>query len=320
MPVGPAGRDHGGVVGAERRGRESHRDPEPPRALEELGAEDRVRGHAPSRHDGGGALVPGRPERLRDERVHHRPLEAGEEVGETLPIGPDRLPAHIAIIMDGNGRWAKRRNLPRTAGHEAGVEAVRKVVRASAELGVKYLTLYTFSVENWKRPREEVEALMRLLTKTTRREIDELNRNNVRLITTGRIDGLSLARRKVLDLAIKKTKKNTGLVLNLALNYGGRTEIIDAVKAIALGVMAGNIHPGEINETLFSNYLYTAGLPDPDLLIRTSGEMRISNFLLWQTSYTEMYITDVLWPDFGRRELFEAIIEYQKRERRFGRV
>jgi len=243
-----------------------------------------------------------------------------EPDGLESKIVPDRLPAHIAIIMDGNGRWAKRRNLPRTAGHEAGVESVRKVVRASAELGVEYLTLYTFSVENWKRPREEVEALMRLLTKTTRREIDELNRNNVRLITTGRIDGLSLARRKVLDLAMKKTRKNTGLVLNLALNYGGRTEIIDAVKAIALGVMAGNIHPGEINETLFSNYLYTAGLPDPDLLIRTSGEMRISNFLLWQTSYTEMYITDVLWPDFGRRELFEAIIEYQKRERRFGKV
>jgi undecaprenyl diphosphate synthase len=235
-------------------------------------------------------------------------------------IDPDSLPAHIAIIMDGNGRWARKRNLPRTAGHEAGVEAVREIVRASAELNIEYLTLYTFSVENWKRPREEVEALMRLLTKTTRREIDELNRNNVRLITTGRIDGLSLARRKVLNVAMKKTRKNTGLVLNLALNYGGRTEIIDAVKAIALGVMAGNIHPGEINETLFSNYLYTAGLPDPDLLIRTSGEMRISNFLLWQTSYTEMYITDVLWPDFGRAELFEAIIEYQRRERRFGKV
>jgi undecaprenyl diphosphate synthase len=222
--------------------------------------------------------------------------------------------------MDGNGRWAKKRNLPRTAGHEAGVDAVREIVRAAAEIGIKYLTLYTFSVENWKRPREEVAALMRLLTKTTRREIDELIRNNVRLITTGRIDGLSMSRRKVLDLAVKKTRKNTGLVLNLALNYGGRTEIIDAVKAIALGVMGGHILPGEINEALFSDYLYTAGLPDPDLLVRTSGEMRISNFLLWQTSYTEMYITDLLWPDFGRNDLFEAIVEYQRRERRFGKV
>lgn len=230
------------------------------------------------------------------------------------------LPGHIAIIMDGNGRWAGKRNLPRTAGHEAGVEAVKRIVRASSELGIKYLTLYTFSVENWKRPREEVAALMRLLSRTTRREIDELNRNNVRLITTGRIDELSAPRRKVLAQASKKTRNNSGLILNLALNYGGRTEIIDAVRAIAHGVKTGHIQPGEINESLFSNYLYTAGLPDPDLLIRTSGEMRISNFLLWQTSYTEMLVTDVLWPDFDRGDLFKAIIEYQKRERRFGKV
>ncbi len=231
-----------------------------------------------------------------------------------------RLPAHIAIIMDGNGRWAKKRDLPRTAGHEAGVEAVRRVVRACAELGVKYLTLYTFSVENWNRPREEVAALMKLLTRTTRREIDELNRNNVRLTTIGRIDELSKSRRLALAMAVEKTKKNTGLVLNLALNYGGRTEIIDSVRAIALGIRSGHILPSEINESLFSDYLYTAGITDPDLLVRTSGEMRISNFLLWQTSYTEMYITNVLWPDFGRLELFEAIIEYQRRERRFGKV
>ncbi len=231
-----------------------------------------------------------------------------------------RLPAHIAIIMDGNGRWAKKRDLPRTAGHEAGVEAVRRVVRACAELGVKYLTLYTFSVENWNRPREEVAALMKLLTRTTRREIDELNRNNVRLTTIGRIDELSKSRRLALAMAVEKTKKNTGLVLNLALNYGGRTEIIDSVRAIALGIRSGHILPSEINESLFSDYLYTAGIIDPDLLVRTSGEMRISNFLLWQTSYTEMYITNVLWPDFGRLELFEAIIEYQRRERRFGKV
>lgn len=235
-------------------------------------------------------------------------------------IDARQIPEHVAIIMDGNGRWAKRRNLPRTAGHEAGVDAVRKIVRVAAEIGIKYLTLYTFSVENWARPREEVAALMRLLTRATRNELDELNRNNVRLITTGRIDGLSISRRKVLTRAMEKTHDNTGLVLNLALNYGGRTEIIDAVKAIALSVRSGHIKPNEINEALFSEYLYTADLPDPDLLIRTSGEMRISNFLLWQTSYTEMYVTKVLWPDFGRKDLFNAIIDYQKRERRFGKV
>ena len=235
-------------------------------------------------------------------------------------IDARRVPSHVAIIMDGNGRWAKRRNLPRTAGHEAGVKAVREVVKAAAEIGVKYLTLYTFSVENWKRPREEVTAIMRLLTRTTKNEIDELNRNNVKLITTGRIDGLSPTRRKVLALAAARTKKNTGLVLNLALNYGGRSEIIDAVKAIASSVKSGIINPLEINEELFANYLYTAGIPDPDLLVRTSGERRLSNFLLWQTSYTELYITDVLWPDFGRKELFDAVIDYQGRERRFGTI
>lgn len=235
-------------------------------------------------------------------------------------IDHNRLPQHVAIIMDGNGRWASKRNKPRTFGHEAGVEAVRKTVRAAAELGIKYLTLYTFSVENWKRPREEVTALMKLLSKTTRREIDELNRNNVRLITTGRIEGLSLSRRQALNLAMEKTKNNGGLILNLALNYGGRTEIIDAVRSIAEAVRTGRLDPVNIDEGLFSKHLYTAALPDPDLLIRTSGEMRISNFLLWQTSYTEMYVTDVLWPDFDRKELFEAVIEYQKRDRRFGKV
>ncbi len=231
-----------------------------------------------------------------------------------------RLPKHIAIIMDGNGRWARKRDLERTAGHEAGVDAVRRVVRAAGEIDIKYLTIYAFSVENWQRPRDEVTALMKLLTRTTRNELAELHKNNVKLITTGRIDELSTARRKVLAHAVKQTRNNTGLVLNLALNYGGRGEIIDAVKAIAMGVRAGHIDPTEINEDLFSKYLYTAGLPDPDLLIRTSGEMRLSNFLLWQTYYTELYITDVLWPDFGRDELFRAIIDYQKRDRRFGKV
>ncbi|MEA3297097.1 MAG: polyprenyl diphosphate synthase, partial [candidate division Zixibacteria bacterium] len=208
----------------------------------------------------------------------------------TLLKQPERIPVHVAIIMDGNGRWAAMRNKPRTFGHEAGVMAVRKVVRAAGDIGIKYLTLYTFSIENWKRPRGEVAALMSLLSRTTRSELDELIRNDVKFITTGRISGLSSSRRRVLNQAVDRTRGNKGLVLNLALNYGGRTEILDAVKAIANIVKAGRMEPHEIDEELFSTFLYTAGLPDPDLLIRTSGEKRISNFLLWQTSYTELYI------------------------------
>jgi len=233
---------------------------------------------------------------------------------------PELIPRHVAIIMDGNGRWAARRNKRRTFGHEAGVKAVKKTVEAAGEIGLEYLTLYTFSVENWARPREEVAALMSLLTRTTRKEIDELMKNDVKLITTGRINGLSSARRAVLARAVERTRNNRGLVLNLALNYGGRTEILDAVKSIANAAKAGIINPSQIDEELFSSFLYTASLPDPDLLIRTSGERRISNFLLWQTSYTELYIIDTLWPDFGRQELFEAIADFQQRERRFGRV
>ncbi|MEW6049571.1 MAG: isoprenyl transferase [Candidatus Zixiibacteriota bacterium] len=233
---------------------------------------------------------------------------------------PERIPSHVAIIMDGNGRWAALRNKPRTFGHEAGVKAVKDVVKASGELGIKYLTLYTFSVENWKRPKAEVDALMSLLSRTTRRELKELIKNDVKLITTGRIGALSAARRLALNDAVKRTRDNQGLVLNLALNYGGRTEILDAVKAIANAVKAGVLNIHDIDEPLFSDFLYTANLPDPDLLIRTSGEMRISNFLLWQTSYTELYVIDTLWPDFGRKELFEAVSQYQKRERRFGEV
>jgi len=243
-----------------------------------------------------------------------------EQLKQTILGRPERIPKHIAIIMDGNGRWAALRNEPRTFGHEAGVKAVKEVVRASAELGLKYLTLYTFSVENWKRPKAEVDALMSLLSRTTRDQLSELIKNDVKLITTGRVAGLSTARRAVLGEAVKRTRNNRGLVLNLALNYGGRTEILDAVKAIANGVKAGMIDLPDISEELFSSFLYTADIPDPDLLIRTSGEQRISNFLLWQTSYTELYIIDTLWPDFGRRELFQAIVEYQKRERRFGKV
>jgi len=222
--------------------------------------------------------------------------------------------------MDGNGRWAAQRHKPRTYGHEAGVRAVREVVQATAELGVQYLTLYTFSVENWKRPKLEVSALMSLLTRTTIKELDELIKQDVKLITTGRITGLPKERRKVIQDAVEKTRDNKGLVLNLALNYGGRTEILDAVKAIVEASKGGLVDIPDIDEDLFSGFLYTADIPDPDLLIRTSGEQRISNFLLWQTSYTELYIIDTLWPDFGRKELYEAILDYQQRERRFGRV
>ncbi|UCG63238.1 MAG: isoprenyl transferase [Candidatus Zixiibacteriota bacterium] len=239
---------------------------------------------------------------------------------QKILASPERLPVHVAIIMDGNGRWAKMRNRPRTFGHEAGVRAVKKVVRAAAEIGIKYLTLYTFSVENWNRPRSEVSALMSLLARATRSELDELIRNDVKLRTIGRMTGLPVSRQKVLQNAVEKTRNNQGLVLTLALNYGGRSEILDAVKAISNSVRAGIIDIPDINDELFSDFLYTAGLPDPDLLIRTSGEMRISNFLLWQTSYTELYIIDTLWPDFGREELFEAVLSYQKRERRFGKV
>jgi len=233
---------------------------------------------------------------------------------------PERIPGHIAIIMDGNGRWAALRNKPRTYGHEAGVRAVREVVRASGEIGVKCVTLYCFSVENWKRPKEEVDALMSLFSRTARAELSDLIDNNVKLITTGRMNGLSPTRRVDINEAVERTRNSDGLVLNLALNYGGRDEILDAVKSIANAAKAGIIDPQEIDEEMFSDFLYTAGIPDPDLLIRTSGELRISNFLLWQTSYTELYIIDTLWPDFGRRELFEAVLDYQKRERRFGTV
>lgn len=243
-----------------------------------------------------------------------------DNLKQSILFHRELVPAHVAIIMDGNGRWAALRNKPRTYGHEAGVKAVKVVVKAAAEIGIKYLTLYTFSVENWKRPKSEVAALMSLLSRTTRKELDELIKNDVKLVTIGRINGLSASRQKVLKEAVERTRNNKGLVLILALNYGGRTEILDAVKAIANTVKAGLLDVQSINEKLFADFLYSANIPDPDLLIRTSGEMRISNFLLWQTSYTELYVIDTLWPDFGRKELFEAITDYQKRERRFGKV
>ena len=230
------------------------------------------------------------------------------------------LPGHIAIIMDGNGRWAKLRGFPRTAGHKSGVKAVKKIVRAAGEINLPYLTLYTFSTENWKRPKSEVTAIMKLLFDTTRRELNELLENNVRLITTGDIETLPKSRRNILKDAIARTAENTGLTLNLALNYSGRLEIILAVRDIVKDTISGKLSKDEIDEKLFASYLQTNGLPDPDLLIRTSGENRLSNFLLWQMSYTEIYVTDILWPDFDEEDFYRAIIDFQGRERRFGSI
>jgi undecaprenyl diphosphate synthase len=235
-------------------------------------------------------------------------------------ISKGKLPVHVAIIMDGNGRWAQKRGLPRTAGHRAGVKTVKRVVRVAGDIGLKYLTLFTFSTENWNRPKSEVSALMKLLGDTTRRELAELLENNVRLIATGDIEKLPDERREILLDAIKRTTPNTGLVLNLALNYSGRNEILLAVRKIAGEVAAGRLQPDQIDEILFASHLQTMGLPEPDLLIRTSGEMRISNFLLWQTAYTELYVTDILWPDFSENDFLTAILDFQGRERRFGKI
>ena len=230
------------------------------------------------------------------------------------------IPAHIAIIMDGNGRWAKQRGLSRLEGHREGIKSVRDVVEACGELGVQVLTLYTFSQENWRRPRGEVSALMRLLVSTIRNEVDDLMANNVKVRTIGRLSDLPVKAREEVQHAIELTGNNTGLELCLALSYGARREIVDAVQRLCQEVEGGEISVNEIDEALFARYLYTKELPDPDLLIRTSGEARVSNFLLWQLAYTELYITEVLWPAFRRQQLYQAIRDYQNRERRFGLV
>ena len=234
-------------------------------------------------------------------------------------IDPARLPAHIAVIMDGNGRWAKRRNLPRVAGHSAGMAPVRLTIETCARLGIQALTLYAFSTENWKRPRPEVDTLWHLLRLYLRREMPDLMRNGVVFSCMGRIEELPAAVRQELERAIEKTAGNTGLKLNVAVNYSGRAELVDAINALVLDAhRSGNLRDLKISEEAISAKLYTAGLPDPDLLIRTSGEMRISNFLLWQIAYSELYVTDTLWPDFSRADLLGAVLEYQKRDRRFG--
>jgi len=232
-----------------------------------------------------------------------------------------RVPRHIAIIMDGNGRWARERGwADRIRGHEAGSESVRFAVRACGQLGVEALTLYAFSVENWSRPAEEIGALMSLLQSFLVQEADEIQTNNVRVVVSGRIEDIPDGPRQTLEQTIQASASNTGLVLNLALSYGGRTEILDAVKKIASEVQSGELVPADISEDVISARLYHPELPDPDLLIRTSGELRVSNFLLWQIAYTEIYVSPVLWPDFRRKHLYEAILNFQGRERRFGRV
>ncbi len=237
---------------------------------------------------------------------------------ETLArqVNFERLPAHVAIIMDGNGRWAAQRHLPRVEGHRAGIESVRDVVESSARVGIGVLTLYAFSVENWKRPRTEVNTLMTLLKRYLRLELNTLLMNNIRFRVIGRSEELSPDVRHELEVGVRQTAHNSGMQFNIALNYGGRAEIVDAARrAISAGVPAD-----ELDEQRFGGFLYTSGQPDPDLLIRTSGEMRVSNFLLWQIAYSEIWVTETLWPDFRCRHLLEAIVAYQKRDRRYGGI
>lgn len=230
------------------------------------------------------------------------------------------IPRHIAIIMDGNGRWAKKRGLPRAAGHKTGVSSVKEIVESCARLGVEYLTLYTFSTENWKRPKDEVSTLMRLMVKSLQTETDALHSNNIKLNTIGDKNQLPDIVRKELEDAVEKTKNNSKMTLNLALSYSGRWELIEAFKHISKQCIEGDISPEDINEELISGHLTTAGMPDPDLVIRSGGEYRISNFLLWQIAYSEIYVSDVLWPEFRTPQLLDAISNFQKRERRFGLV
>ncbi|MGH9775496.1 MAG: isoprenyl transferase [Candidatus Acidiferrales bacterium] len=229
-----------------------------------------------------------------------------------------KLPGHVAIIMDGNGRWAQRRHLPRIAGHRAGVKAAREIIETCARLELSTLTLYAFSLENWRRPQAEVDFLMRLLREYLKRELPVIHKNNIQLLVIGRAGQLPGAVQKDIDHAMNLTAKNTGMKLVVALNYGGRAELVDAFNSILERVRRNGLSAFRADETTISNHLYTAGLPDPDLLIRTSGEMRVSNFLLWQIAYAELYVTDTLWPDFNRVQLLNALVEFQARERRYG--
>lgn len=232
----------------------------------------------------------------------------------------DKLPAHVAVIMDGNGRWAKARNLPRLAGHQRGVEALKTIIRYSSDIGIRYLTVYAFSTENWNRPQEEVDGLMELLVRFLRAEIEELHANRVRMKVLGDISKLPAAGRNEIENALALTAHNTGLTFNIALNYGSRDEILKGVRKLAEEVKAGSLEPEAITETMFSEALYTAGIPDPDLLIRTSGELRISNYLLWQIAYSELWFTETPWPDFTPEEMNKALMAFQDRDRRYGKI
>src|SRR6476661_327189 len=245
------------------------------------------------------SIPPGSPEEALARQVHF-----------------DRLPAHIAVIMDGNGRWAAQRHLPRVEGHRAGIESVRETVEGSARMGIQVLTLYAFSVENWKRPAAEVSTLMLLLKRYLRSELNTLLRNDIRFKVVGRVEELARDVQRELRDAEEKTAGNAGMLFNIALNYGGRAEIVEAARRLA----ASGVAPEQLDEDRFAGFLYTAGQPDPDLLIRTSGEMRVSNFLLWQIAYAEIWVTETLWPDFRRRDLLEAVVAYQKRDRRYGGI
>jgi undecaprenyl diphosphate synthase len=249
-------------------------------------------------------------------------MDRKPEVTETghQPKGQPGMPAHIAVIMDGNGRWARKRGLPRLAGHRAGVKAVKRIVTACGELGIKYLTIYAFSVENWMRPKPEVRGLMRLLAESVVREIDELDAKDVKVVVSGRLDDIEPTAQRLLRDGIARTAGNRGLVLNLALSYGGRAELVDAFRSMATEAAAGRLGPEQIDEAAVSRRLYHPEIPDPDLIVRTSGEHRLSNFLVWQGAYSELYFTKTLWPDFDRRELLKALEDYRGRERRFGKL
>ena len=246
-----------------------------------------------------------------------RPLSR-EEARLLEAVDPERLPQHVAVIMDGNGRWAQRRHLPRVAGHRAGVQSAREVIETCARLKIEALTLYAFSMENWRRPKAEIDFLMRLLREYLRKELPVIHKNNIRLLVIGRPDQLREEVRRDVEQAMRLTAPNTGMKLAVALNYGGRAELVDAFNAILDHVRHNGVDTFRVDEQTIAAHLYTAGLPDPDLLIRTSGEMRVSNFLLWQIAYAEIYVTETLWPDFSRAQLFEALLDYQKRERRYG--
>jgi undecaprenyl diphosphate synthase len=233
-------------------------------------------------------------------------------------IDKNKMPRHVAIIMDGNGRWAKKKFMPRTMGHRAGMSSLKKVVRACDDMGIAILTVFAFSTENWKRPSDEVSYLMQLLAEFMQKELDELHQNNVRIQVLGDYNLLPLNCCVEIQRALQMTRNNTGLIFNIALNYGARQEIMDAAKKMAVKIAGGEMQADDLNEEIFSALLYTSGMPDPDLLIRSSGEMRVSNFLLWQIAYTELVVVDTLWPDFTENDLVQAVLEYQQRDRKFG--